>query len=372
VGVGQAAFVLYIPLSNIVCPYFIESMPTVRYFGVTHLWRFCLIVCLTVNLPQLLTYLWNPGYFNNLAGYSAIIILFQFTTSLVFGGFFAYLHADTTHAVVQWYQRLGPLGRWGFQLVYLITFTELFFWLQLLLTGPVSLPSYFHVTYLVRHLVVMVAIRGFWYFVSIIHRSNQVAIENEQLKRLKVKNQLEALSNQLNPHFLFNALNILNVSITTNPEVAQGIVHNLSDILRYNLKIQNQNLVRLAEELEVAHSYLGLYKARFGEKLVFSFENDKPTKSWYVVPLSLQILIENAIKHNVITSNHILHISVSINEELGQLTVVNSINKKTQTESLGIGLTNLGKRYQLITGRHTASAEDSQQFTVTIPLIESP
>ena len=138
------------------------------------------------------------------------------------------------------------------------------------------------------------------------------------------------------------------------------------------LKIQNQNLVRLAEELEVAHSYLGLYKARFGEKLVFSFENDKPTKSWYVVPLSLQILIENAIKHNVITSNHILHISVSINEELGQLTVVNSINKKTQTESLGIGLTNLGKRYQLITGRHTASAEDSQQFTVTIPLIESP
>ena len=347
-------------------------MPAVRYFGISHLWRLCLIVCLIVNLPQLLTYLWNPGYFNNLAGYNALIILFQFSASLIFGGFFAYLHTYSTHSIARWYQQLGTLGRWGFQLIFLIVLTELFFQIQLALTGPVSLLYYFRVTYLVRHLVIMVAVRGFWYFVSIVHQSNQVTIENEQLKRLKVKNQLEALSNQLNPHFLFNALNILNISITTNPEVAQEIVHNLSDILRYNLKIQNQNLVRLAEELEVAHSYLGLYKARFGEKLVFSFENSKPSKSWYVVPLSLQILIENAIKHNVITSNHILHISVAINEELGQLTVVNSINKKNQPESLGIGLTNLGKRYQLITGKQTASAEDSQQFTVTIPLIESP
>jgi two-component system, LytTR family, sensor kinase len=347
-------------------------MPSFRSFGFTHLLRFCLVVCLIVNLPQILTFWWNPGFFNSLAGYSLSIILLQFGFSVIFGLVFAYLYVDTTNVLIRWYQQLKPLAIWGVQIVYLIGMSELFYQLQVLITGPVPLASFFHMTYLVRNLVIVIAIRGFWYFVSIVHESNQITIENEQLKRLKVKNQLEALSNQLNPHFLFNALNILNVSITTNPEVAQNIVHNLSDILRYNLKIQNQNLVRLSEELEVARSYLGLYKARFGDKLVFSFENSSPAKSWYVVPLSLQILIENAIKHNVITSNHILHIRVSVNEEVGQLIIINSINKKAQTESLGIGLSNLGKRYELITGKNTYSTEDSQEFTVTIPLIESP
>ncbi|TDB64032.1 sensor histidine kinase [Arundinibacter roseus] len=347
-------------------------MATQRYFGTAHLWRFCIVICLIVNLPRFLTFFWNPHYFESLGGFSFYALLLQFSTSLLFGITFAFVEIDSHHPLALWYHRQLSAIKITVQAILFLLLTELLFQIEVAIAEPVTEISFYHFSYFVRHLVILGAIRGFWYFISVVHESNQVTIENEQLKRLKVKNQLEALSNQLNPHFLFNALNILNVSITTDPEGAQNIVHNLSDILRYNLKIQNQNLVRLSEELDVAQSYLGLYKARFGEKLLFSFENTDTRKVWYIVPLSLQILIENAIKHNVITSNSVLHIKVWVNEAKSQLIITNSINKKTQAESLGIGLSNLGKRNQLILGKTTSSSEDAQQFTVSVPLIESP
>lgn len=348
-------------------------MLTPRYFGILHLWRFGMALCLIVNLPQVLSFSWDPEVITLTGSSNSILTIFiQFVTSFLFGVVFSLLYIDLPYPYIRWYHSLRKVLQWVIQLLLLLLLTELLFGVHQLITGPHSDASFFHLNYLVRNIVIAVAIRGFWYFIKIVHESNRVNIENEQLKRLKVKNQLEALSNQLNPHFLFNALNILNVSITTDPHGAQNIVHNLSDILRYNLKIQNQNLVRLSEELSVAQSYLDLYKARFGDKLVFSFENFNTKKAWYVVPLSLQILIENAIKHNVITSNSILHIKIEVNEKAGQLMVVNSINRKLHAESLGIGLNNLGKRYQIITGKNTTLTDDSQQFTVTIPLIESP
>jgi two-component system, LytTR family, sensor kinase len=348
------------------------SMDSPRYFGIVHLWSFCLVICLMVNLPQLITFVWNPGFFDSVGGYSVPALVVDLLDTFLFSLLFALLYVGYSHPILVWYQSQPSFSQWSLQFLLLLILTSLFFWIQLLIAGPTQEVRFFYVTHLIRNTVIVVAIWGFWHYIDIVQKSNQVAIENEQLKRLKVKNQLEALSNQLNPHFLFNALNILNVSITTDPEGAQAIVHNLSDILRYNLKIQNQNLVRLSEELQVAESYLELYKARFGDKLVFVFENTAPKKTWYVVPLSLQILIENAIKHNIITSNSILRIRVYVHEEIGQLVITNTINKKVQTESLGIGLSNLEKRYQLITGLDTSSSEDTQHFTVTIPLIESP
>jgi len=284
----------------------------------------------------------------------------------------ALLDLESVQNSMNWYRRQSKAIRWVIRIMTLLVLTELFFQFQLLILGPVRDSSFMHLTYFVRHAVIVAAIRGFRYFIGIMHKVNRINIENEQLKRLEIKHQLDALNNQLNPHFLFNALNILNVSIITDPGKAQDIVHNLSDILRYNLKIQNQNLVCLSEELEVAHSFLGLYKARFGNKLMFTFENTELRKAWYIVPLSLQLLIENAIKHNVITSDHVLHLIVRVNEDSGQLVIANSIYRKVHTDGLGIGLSNLDKRYELITGQTTTQSEDAQQFIVTIPLVESP
>jgi two-component system, LytTR family, sensor kinase len=347
-------------------------MSSPRYFGVQDLWRFCVVISLIVNIPQLLTFAWYPRFSNSLYETGALALLCQNVSSFLFGMTLALLDLESVQSSMNWYRRQKPTTRWIIRIGMLLVLTEMFFQMQLLITGPVRNASFLHLTYFVRHLVIVAAIRGFRYFIGIMHKVNRMNIENEQLKRLEIKHQLDALNNQLNPHFLFNALNILNVSIMTDPGKAQAIVHNLSDILRYNLKIQNQNLVCLSEELEVAHAFLGLYKARFGNKLMFTFEHTQLRKTWYVVPLALQLLIENAIKHNVITSEHVLHLCVQVNEEAGQLVISNSIHRKTQTDGLGIGLSNLDKRYELITGQTTIQSEDTRQFTVTIPLVESP
>lgn len=301
-----------------------------------------------------------------------LILSAQIASCTLFTMAFATLNLESHFRPIIWYQSQVKLIRWGIQILLFILVTESFYSIQALVTHSSEKPDYIHSTYFLRHLVLYIMLQGFWYFIRIVEKSNKIQFENEQLKRLKIKNQLEALSNQLNPHFLFNALNILNVSIATNPEAAQKMVHNLSDILRYNLKVLNQNLISLSEELEVAQSYLELYKARFGDKLVFSIEATPTSKGWYIVPLSLQILVENAIKHNVITSNSILHIKVTINETDKLLIVTNTINKKTQVDSLGVGLSNLGKRYKLITGKVTTLSDDNQQFSVSIPLVEVP
>ncbi len=343
-----------------------------RYIRFGHVWRFCLLVSIIAIIPSLNIMVWSFDGAQAQSLSYALSLSARGVSYFLFAMAFALLNVKSHYQIIIWYQIQTKLVRWGIQIVLFIAMMEFFYLSQRLVVNESPKLDYLHSTYFLRHLAIYFVIQGFWFFARIVENSNRVHLENEQLKRLKIKNQLEALSNQLNPHFLFNALNILNISIGTNPEAAQKLVHNLSDILRYNLKVQSQNLVRLSEELEVAQSYLALYKARFGDKLVFSFDTPLTGKGWYIVPLSLQILIENAIKHNVITSTSNLHIQVSLNQKDNQLVVINSINRKTQVDSLGIGLTNLGKRYQLITGKVTSLSDNEQQFTVTIPLVESP
>ncbi len=347
-------------------------MASQRTFEIKHVWLYGLAVSIVLNLPPIARCLWNPSGFQEAVGYSSEALAVQIINCFLFGRVFSMLYIGSFGSVSRWFHQQNTAWQIVMQVILFIGLTEALIQLQLLLTGPVREPGLLHLRYYMLHLARFAAVYGFWYYLKIIRRLNQVNIENEQLKRLEVKNQLDALNSQLNPHFLFNALNILNVSITTDPDKAQNIVHNLSDILRYNLKIQKQNLVRLSEELAVAKAFLELYKARFGDKLVFTFENTDIHKEWYVVPLSLQLLIENAIKHNIITSNHILHLKVEVDEGTGQLVISNTINRKPHADGLGIGLSNLSKRYELVSGRTTSLADDSEQFSVTIPLIESP
>lgn len=347
-------------------------MTTTRSSELRYVWVYGLVVSIMVNLAPIVRYLSEPADFEGLAGYGLGALVLKVVNCFLFGRLFSLIYLGSLGPFSVWFHRQNTVVRRAGELVLFVVLTEFFFQLHQFLVGPSLHAGVLHFWYFAQNLARLVGVYGFWYYVKAVRKSNEATIENEQLKRLEVKNQLDALNNQLNPHFLFNALNILNVSITTDPDKAQNIVHNLSDILRYNLKIQKQNLVRLSEELEVAKAFLELYKARFGEKLVFTFENLTIKKEWYVVPLSLQLLIENAIKHNVITSNHILHLKVEVDEVAGQLVISNSINRKPHTDSLGIGLSNLNKRYELVSGRTTSLADDSEQFSVTIPLIESP
>lgn len=268
-----------------------------------------------------------------------------------------------------------PYTRWRYMAVVLgfLVLNAIFFATNNVLQGKaIGAFDAFELVFLILHFSTFATIWVFGDFFLAFQKNFEISLENEQLKRERLKNQLEALRNQLSPHFLFNALNILNISIVSDPEAAQKIVYDLSDILRYNLKVQNQSLSSLEDELKAARSYLDLYKARFGDKLVYYFLDSKPTREWFVIPLSLQLLIENAIKHNVITSKRVLLIEIRLEEKEKQLLVINSVNRKKNVPGTGIGLKNLDKRYRLQVEESPELQVDDEQFMVKLPLIEGP
>jgi len=335
-------------------------------------WRFCLIVSLFATIPRLI-FIWEPVFSASMLGAGIRDMLIQFAVSFTLSWTFLYLCLNHTYQIKNDFSKQPVWLKITLLVAIFLALNEILFVLKISFEKRDNQDNIlFRIVYYLYHFAVILAIAAFRYFLLASQANYMISLENEQLKREQLKAQLEALRNQLNPHFLFNALNILNISIVTNPDLAQRIVLDLSDILRYNLKVLNQSLIALSDELAAARSYLDLYKARFGEKLVFCFVDIETTKQWYVIPLSLQILIENAIKHNVITSNQILTIEIKLSETEKQLIVLNSVNKKTNVPSTGIGLKNLDRRYKIQTGQKTSLVENEQQFIVTIPLIEAP
>ncbi|CAG5069307.1 hypothetical protein DYBT9623_02043 [Dyadobacter sp. CECT 9623] len=334
-------------------------------------WRLCFILSLFATIPRLI-FTW-PNLVDRARIWSGLLdICIQFVISFEFSWIFIYICLHYTYRVPSWFNRQRTWVQILSMVFLYFSINEILFQLKLALDDNNSDILIFRVVYYLYHLLLLLAILAFRNFLLTTQENHRIGLENEQLKREQLKAQLEALRNQLNPHFLFNALNILNISIATNPDLAQRIVLDLSDILRYNLKVQNQSLILLSDELAAAKAYLDLHKARFGEKLAFEFVGTETTKQWYVIPLSLQILIENAIKHNVITSSQILFIEVRLNEQAKQVIVMNTLNKKANSGGTGIGLQNLDKRYKIQTGQKPSLTEDEQQFTVKVPLIEAP
>ncbi|WP_439559601.1 sensor histidine kinase [Dyadobacter sp.] len=334
-------------------------------------WRLCFILSLFATIPRLI-FVW-PALFNPARiGSGLLDICIQFIISFEFAWIFIYICLHYTYQKQSWFNRQSKWVQAGLLVLLFFAINEILFQLKLALDEDNTNMIIFRVVYYLYHILLLLAILGYRNFLLTTQANHEIGLENEQLKREQLKAQLEALRNQLNPHFLFNALNILNISIATNPDLAQRIVLDLSDILRYNLKVQNQGLVLLTDELAAARAYLDLHKARFGDKMAFDFIDTETGKEWYVVPLSLQILIENAIKHNVITSTQVLFIEIRLNEPEKQVIVMNTINKKANSGGTGIGLQNLDKRYKIQTGQKPSLIEDEQQFTVKIPLIEAP
>jgi hypothetical protein len=191
--------------------------------------------------------------------------------------------------------------------------------------------------------------------------------ESEAISRTQLENQLEALKAQLDPHFLFNSLNILSSLIDEN-EPAQDYLSRLSDVYRYVLLSKNRNTVSLKEEMQFVEAYLYLAKVRFQSGLQVDTDISESSLDLEVAPLSVQLLIENALKHNVISREHPLLIRIC--EEDGYLWVRNDIHKKVNLESsTKIGLQNIMERYRLISNMPVHIIRDSLRFEVAIPLL---
>ena len=205
--------------------------------------------------------------------------------------------------------------------------------------------------------------------IYLVRRQQLVLIENEQLQAENIRNQYEVLKNQLNPHMLFNSLNTLRSLVRENQDKAQDYIQELSRVLRYTLQSNESQSVSLREEMEFASAYIFLLKMRFENNLQFDIQIAKSFEDYRLPPMAVQVLIENAVKHNEISDRKPLTIHIVTNNE-GYLSVSNDIQpKRTAASGTGIGLVNLAKRYRLLFKQDIQITED-KEFSVCIPLID--
>jgi hypothetical protein len=194
------------------------------------------------------------------------------------------------------------------------------------------------------------------------------AVRAERLEKEKIATQYESLRNQVNPHFLFNSLNALSELVYENQALAVKYIHQLSKVYRYVLDSRNTEAATLRDELDFVESFVFLQKIRFGENLDVSIEVKK-SDSEFILPLSLQILIENAIKHNVVSEEDPLRISIYKNDQY--IVVNNELRKKeSMDEGTGIGLENIRMRYKYLTDQPVTIEESEKEFVVKIPILE--
>ena len=194
------------------------------------------------------------------------------------------------------------------------------------------------------------------YYVKTVETESQLA-----------KYQYDTLKNQLNPHFLFNSLNTLSGLIYMDVDRADEFIHRLSKLYRYVLDMQKEEVVPIQSEIELVHDFLYLNNIRFNNQIETSIAVD--STSGYIAPMALQLLIENAIKHNAISDAKPLKVEVL--EESGYVVVRNNIQLKLEKEpSHELGLTNLRERYATLTDQKVMVSETAEYFTVRVPILE--
>ena len=203
---------------------------------------------------------------------------------------------------------------------------------------------------------------------ELIYRQQNMAIENEQLRSENLLTRYNMLVSQINPHFFFNSLNSLSMLVRGNyNDKALTYIDRLSDTFRYIIQKGQNDLTTLDGELEFLAGYKYLNEVRYADKLFIDIEVEERYRQWLLPALSLQPLIENAVKHNIITHSKPFHVTVSTRD--GELWVSNPlIPKIVPEEGTGIGLENLSSRCVLLTGRDIVVEKSNGTFTVRLPL----
>jgi len=193
-------------------------------------------------------------------------------------------------------------------------------------------------------------------------------VKDQQIVAKTETAKFESLKSQIDPHFLFNSLNVLTSLIGENPKQAEKFTTKLSKVYRYVLEQKSKDLIELNEELHFAKTYMELLKMRFENAVTFEIPEEASNPELKIIPLSLQLLLENSIKHNVVSEDNPL--KVIITEENGYLKITNNYNPKSTLEKgTKVGLNNIKDRYGLITLKKVFVEKTAENFTVQIPLL---
>lgn len=199
-------------------------------------------------------------------------------------------------------------------------------------------------------------------------QSKQREIEFERLQTDNLKMQYQQLKGQINPHFLFNSLNALVSLINKDPERATAYTKKLSEVYRYVLTHDRQDSIKISDEIAFIRNYTDILYIRFEKGLQVEIDVSKQDADREISPMALQVLVENAVKHNVVSVSKPLQVTISTDGEY--LTVTNNVSPRLRVEeSTGIGLKNLSEKYKIIVNKDIVVENNSLQFIVKIPLL---
>jgi sensor histidine kinase YesM len=200
-------------------------------------------------------------------------------------------------------------------------------------------------------------------------RLSETLVEKERYKKESIEAQYQNLTSRLNPHFLFNSLNTLTTIVEENPKKAVEYIRELSVVYRYVLNSHKSTWTDLESEMKFAHSYISLLKMRFEENLRIHVDFCKDHLHAYILPLTIQLLIENAVKHNEISINHPLDIKVFCDDD--KLVVTNNKQlRNIMPSTTKVGLQNMSERYRFLVNKEVIINDDEATFSVKIPLVK--
>ena len=224
-------------------------------------------------------------------------------------------------------------------------------------------PGYYQSSLIIA-IIISLIFYAIWYY----KYRQETKVKEQKIIAGTASAKFDALKNQLDPHFLFNSLNVLTSLIEEDPHQAQKFTTSLSKVYRYVLEQKNKDLISVEEELQFAKTYVKLLKMRFEDSIHLEIPEHSNNPEAKIIPLSLQLLLENAVKHNVVTSSKPLYIKVY--EENGMLVVDNNLQEKQVVKkSSGVGLQNIRQRYGILTDRQVEIIKSESDFQVKLPLL---
>jgi sensor histidine kinase YesM len=248
-----------------------------------------------------------------------------------------------------------------------VSFVLLIGWYQLFGGGRVNWEIVRTSTLII--MICVIFITHVYETVFLVKDSESEMLKNAQLERLKAQAELQALKNQIDPHFMFNSLNTLSWLIEEAPAKAKIFNEHLADVYRYILQNKSRDLVMVSEEIHFLYDYFALLRIRYEDAVLLTIEiEDRVLEEYMMLPISLQVLAENAFKHNEFSAAEPLTITVSLEHD--RIAVHNRIARKEKVKGAsGTGLLNLDERCKSVTGMSLEMAATRTDFTIFLPVL---
>jgi LytS/YehU family sensor histidine kinase len=271
-----------------------------------------------------------------------------------------------------WYSETKKRVFFGFiySVVYSLMISFLVMWVMLVLPGKMDASEMLSPWAISRHYtttLISLIISAFFHLRGFLMEWKEKTQQLEALKRQKLEAELAVLQQQLDSHFLFNSLSVLREIIQEDTEMAMRFVDDFSQVYRYIVQNNQQNTVALSDELDFIRKYISLHQSRFENAIQISFELEEKHQQMMIIPLAVQIAVENAIRHNIFNASEVLKIEIFCKDD--GIYIRNNLNKKSQSKGNNMALKNLNARFLILANESIKIEQNKSYYQIKFPLL---